>query len=152
MANSDSVGQLYANSFGSFAVGSAVSVSVGATGNAVVAIPILGGGLTVGSAANNSGGVIIRRVTVQNANSNLALANISILTSNDGNASNAVVSNAVLSNVTAAGTYQDLTVASPYSTTTILTGNITQALYVKVNTAVSGGTLDIRVYGDVVSF
>ena len=152
MANTDSVSQLYASSFGSFAVGSAVSVSVGATGNAVVAIPILSGGLTVGSTAANSGGVIIRRVTVQNPNSNVATANIAVLTSSDGNASNAVVSNVVLGNLTAVGTYQDLTVASPYSTTTVLTGNITQALYVKVNTAVSGGTLDIRVYGDVVTF
>ena len=152
MANSDSVGQLYANSFGSFAVGSAVSVSVGATGNAVVAIPILGGGVTVGSTAANSGGVIIRRVTVQNPSGNIGTANIAILTSNDGNASNAVVSNVVLGNLTAVGTYQDLTVASPYSTTTVLTGNVSQALYVKVNTTVSGGTLDIRVYGDVVTF
>lgn len=152
MASSDSVSQLYASSFGSFAVGSAVSVSVGATGNAVVAIPILSGGLTVGSTAANSGGVIIRRVTVQNPSGNVATANIAVLTSSDGNASNAVVSNVVLGNLTAVGTYQDLTVASPYSTTTVLTGNVSQALYVKVNTAVSGGTLDIRVYGDVVTF
>ena len=152
MANSDAVAQLYPNSFGSFAIGSSVGVSVGATGNAVVALPFLGGGLTVGSAANNSGGVIIRRVTIQNPSGAVNTANISILTSNDGNASNAVVSNVVLSNLTAVGTYQDLTVASPYSTTTVLTGNTTQSLYVKVNTAVANATVDIRVYGDVVSF
>ena len=51
----------------------------------------------------------------------------------------------------ATGTYQDLTVASPYSTTTVLSGYTTQALFVKVNTAVSG-TVDIRVYGDTVTF
>jgi len=152
MANPDSVSQLYGSSFGSFAVANAVTVSVGSTGNAVVALPILSGGVTVGSTAASSGGVIIRRVTVQNPSGNIGTANIAILTSNDGNASNAVVSNVVLSNLTAAGTYQDLTVASPYSTTTVLTGNVSQALYVKVNTAVSGGTLDIRVYGDVVTF
>jgi hypothetical protein len=152
MANSDAVAQLYPSNFGNFAVANAVTVSVGATGNAVVALPILGGGLTVGSTAASSGGVIIRKITVQNPNSNLATANIAILTSNDGNASNAVVSNVVLANLTAAGTYQDLTIASPYSTTTVLTGNVSQALYVKVNTAVASGTLDIRVYGDVVTF
>jgi len=152
MSSADSVSQLTGSSFGSFAVAQSVGVSVGATGNAVVALPILNGGLTVGSAANNSGGIIIRRVTVQNPSGNVGTANIAILTSNDGNASNAVVANVVLSNLTAVGTYQDLTVASPYSTTTVVTGNVTQALYVKVNTAVANSTVDIRIYGDVVTF
>jgi len=96
--------------------------------------------------------VIGRRVTVQNPSGNIGTANVSILTSSDGNASNAVVAATVLSNLTAVGTYQDLTIASPYSTTTALTGNITQALYVKVNTAVANATVDIRIYGDTVSF
>jgi ATP/maltotriose-dependent transcriptional regulator MalT len=77
---------------------------------------------------------------------------VAILTSSDGNTSNAVVASTVLSNLTARNTYQDLTIASPYSTTTTVTGNQTQALYVLVNTAVANATVDIRVYGDTVSF
>jgi len=152
MANPDSVAQNYPNSFGNYAIATASSVPVGSTGNAVVALPILSGGLTNSGNAVSSGGVIIRRVTVQNPSGNVGTANVSILTSSDGNASNAVVAATVLSNLTATGTYQDLTIASPYSTTTALTGNITQAFFVKVNTAVANATVDIRVYGDTVSF
>ena len=152
MSSSDSVAQNTAASFGNYAIATATGVPLGTTGNAVVALPILNGGLTVGATANASGQVIVRRVTVQNPNGNVGTANVSILTSNDGNASNAVVSTVQLSNLTATGTYQDLTVATPYSTTNALNGTITQALFVKVGTAVSGGTVDIRVYGDTVSF
>jgi hypothetical protein len=152
MSSADSVAQNTAANFGNYALSSATAVSIGATGNAVVALPILSGGLTAGAAANSSGQVILRRITVQNPSGNVATANVSILTSNDGNASNAVVAATVLSNLTATTTYQDLTIASPYSTTTTLNGYTTQALFVKVNTAVANATVDIRVYGDTVSF
>ena len=152
MAQADSVAQNTASSFGNYAIGSVTGVSLNATGNAVVAIPIFGGGLTAGVAANSSGQVIVRRITVQNASGNVALANVAILTTNDGNASNAVVANSLLSNLTAASNYQDLTIASPYSTTTTLNGFTVQALFVKVTTAVANATVDIRVYGDTVSF
>jgi len=152
MANPDSVGQNTAVSFGNYAIATASTVPLGSTGNAVVSLPILVGGLTNSGNVTGSGGVIVRRVTVQNPSGNIGTANVSILTSSDGNASNAVVAATVLSNLTAVGTYQDLTIASPYSTTTALTGNITQALYVKVNTAVANATVDIRIYGDTVSF
>jgi len=152
MANPDSVGQNTPISFGNYAIATASTVPLGSTGNAVVSLPILIGGLTNSGNVAGSGGVIVRRVTVQNPSGNIGTANVSILTSSDGNASNAVVAATVLSNLTAVGTYQDLTIASPYSTTTALTGNITQALYVKVNTAVANATVDIRIYGDTVSF
>jgi len=152
MANPDSVAQNTALSFGNYAIAQASAVPLGSTGNAVVSLPILVGGLTNSGNVTGSGGVIVRRVTVQNPSGNIGTANVSILTSSDGNASNAVVAATVLSNLTAVGTYQDLTIASPYSTTTALTGNITQALYVKVNTAVANATVDIRIYGDTVSF
>ena len=152
MANPDSVAQNTSISFGNYAIATASTVPLGSTGNAVVSLPILIGGLTNSGNVTGSGGVIVRRVTVQNPSGNIGTANVSILTSSDGNASNAVVAATVLSNLTAVGTYQDLTIASPYSTTTALTGNITQALYVKVNTAVANATVDIRIYGDTVSF
>ena len=86
MANPDSVAQNTASNFGNYAIASATAVPLGTTGNAVVALPILGGGLTVGGNAATSGAVIVRRVTVQNPSGNVATGNVSIITSNDGNA------------------------------------------------------------------
>jgi hypothetical protein len=54
--------------------------------------------------------------------------------------------------LTGAGKYQDLTVAGAYGANTTITGFTTQALYVNINTANANGTVDIAVYGDVVSF
>jgi hypothetical protein len=152
MSSADSVAQNTAVNFGNYAIASATTVPLGATGNAVIALPILSGGLTYGAAINTSGQVIVRRITVQNANKDASTANVSILTSNDGNTSNAVVAATVLSNMTAANKFQDLTVASPYLASTTLNGNTVQALFVVVNTAVANATVDIRVYGDTVSF
>lgn len=152
MASADSVAQNTAVNFGNYAIASATGVPLGATGNAVIALPILSGGLTYGGAINTSGQVIVRRITVQNANLDASTANVSILTSSDGNTSNAIVAATVLSNMTAANKFQDLTVASPYLASTTLNGNTVQALFVKVNTAVANATVDIRVYGDTVSF
>ena len=148
MANPDSVAQNTAANFGNYAIASATAVSLGTTGNAVVALPILGGGLTVGGNAATSGSVIVRRVTVQNPSGNVATGNVSILTSNDGNASNAIVAAAALSSLTGTGTFQDMTIAGG---NVVVAGTTTQALYVKVGTAVTG-TVDIRVYGDTVNF
>ena len=151
MANLDSAAQNTSLSFGYYALVSAGQVSIGSTGNAVVSLPILLGGLTVGGSTSSSGQVILRRITVQNANANVALGNVSILTTNDGNASNAVVAATLLSNLTAVDKFQDLTIASPYLASTTINGYNTQALYVKVNTAVANATVDIRIYGDTVS-
>ena len=148
MANPDSVAQNTAANFGNYSIASATAVPLGTTGNAVVALPILGGGLTVGGNAATSGSVIVRRVTIQNPSGNVSTGNVSILTSNDGNASNAIVAAAALSSLTGTGTFQDMTIAGG---NVLVSGVTTQALYVKVNTAVSG-TVDIRVYGDTVNF
>jgi hypothetical protein len=150
MAQSDSVAQNTPINFGSYALASAQGVALSATGNAVVALPILGGGLTA-----NTGSIIVRRITVSNpANTaggtvpNLATANISILTSSDGNASNAIASAQTIGNVTGSLTYQDLTLAAGAATASY---NV-NALFVKVNTAVANSAVQITVYGDVVQF
>jgi hypothetical protein len=130
------VGANYPDKFGRYALGECVGVSVGATGNAVATIPILGGTQYV-----------IRQITVWNANATIATANVTILTSNDGNASNAVSNNVVLSNVSSTTTYQDLGLASG----TLTTVYSASSLFVKVNTAVTNGTCDITVFGDVVA-
>lgn len=139
MANGNRVGALTPDHFDRIVLGEAVGVPVSATGNAVATIPILSGGLTP-----NTGAYIIRSITVVNANKNIGTANVIVLTSNDGNTSNNVSNATVLSNVTAATTkWQDLTLA-PAAATDAFTA---QALFVRVNTAVSGGTCDIRVVG-----
>lgn len=152
MANPKALHSATGASFGRFLIAQATGASVTATGNAVVAMPLLDGGLTNGGAAGNSGGVIIRQVTFQNPNKNIAAANVAILTSNDGNTSNAVVAATVLTNLSATGKFADGTIASPYLASQSITGDVTQALFLKVNTAVTDGTVDIRVYGDIVNF
>jgi hypothetical protein len=134
--NANHVGSLYPDSFGNFGVAQAVTVDVGSTGNAVAQIPVAGGT-----------SYIVRRITVANANKSIATANVVILTSNDGNASNAVSNVTVLSSVTSTSTWQDIPLATAAATTVYSDGS----LYVKVNTAVSGGTCDITVYGDIVT-
>ena len=150
MATSDAVGNLYFDSFGNARLATVTATQLNTSGNAVVAIPLLGGGLTAGLGTANSGGIIIRRVTVMNPTGTVALANVSITTSNDGNISNAVVGNVVFASVSGTVKFQDLTIVGG---NVAVSGFTTQALYVNVNTA-SGNenTVDIRVYGDVISF
>lgn len=152
MANPDSLNQQTAYNLGNYAVGIAQNVSLTNTGNAVAAIPLLVGGLTNSGSVASSGSVIIRRITFQNPSGNIGTANVAILTSSDGNASNAVVSAVVLSSMAGVGTWQDATIASQYATVNVVSGANTQALFVQVNTAVTGAKLDIKVYGDVVAF
>lgn len=132
--NSNHVSSNYPNKFGNYAIAQQQTVNVGSTGNAVATLS------TTGTA------YIIRRITIANASKSIATANVSILTSNDGNTSNAVASATLLGNISSTSTYQDLTLASGTLTTVYTAG----ALFVKVNTAVSGATCDVNVYGDVV--
>lgn len=124
----------YPDQFGNYAIASGQVVSVGAVSNVAA---------TLGTTGTS---FIVRRITVANANKSLATANVSIITTSDGNASNAVASTTQLSNVTSTSTFQDLTLAAGAATTVYSAG----ALFVKVTTAVSGGTCDVTVYGDIV--
>jgi len=148
MANADSVGQNTQDSFSNYRLGVVRGQSLNTAGNAVITIPLLVGGLTNGGGITNSGGVIVRRVTFQNPSGSIASANVSVGSTNNG--ANLVTANTVLSSVSATGTYQD--VAST-ATTTVVSGSVTQCLYVNVNTASgNANTVDIVVWGDVVSF
>ena len=129
------VGAKYPDRF-RIALGKVEAGSVGSTGNAVITIPV-----TEGTS------YIVRQITVSNANGSINTANVVILTSNDGNASNAVSNVTVTSNVTSNLTYQDIPVSSN-AATTVYTA---PALFVKVNTAVTNGTCNITVFGDVVA-
>ena len=156
MANSNAVSSLYLDSFGNARVAIATAQTLNTTGNGAVTsveMPLLGGGLTNGGAVSNSGSIILRRIVATSPSGNVSLANISITTSNDGNISNAVVANVVLTNLTTAGRYQDLAIAAPYNANTALSGATCQVLFVNVNTASgNSNTVNIAVYGDVISF
>jgi len=134
--NSNHVGALYPDQFGSIQLGSTnPPVAMGNTGNAISTIA------TIGTS------YIVRRITASNANGSVALANVTIFTSNDGNLANAVSNATVLSNITANTKYQDLNLTAN-TATTIFSGS----LFVCVNTgAAANNTVDITVYGDVVT-
>lgn len=150
MANADSVGQNTQDSFSNYRLGIVRATALNTASNAAITIPILSGGLTNSGNTATSGGVIVRRITVQNPSGSVASANVSIGLTNDG--ANLVTANTVISSVSAAGKFQDISVAATYQTT-VVTGNVTQCLYVNVNTASgNANTVDIVVWGDVVSF
>ena len=150
MANPDSVGQFNLDSFGNGRIGVVVATQLNTTGNAIITIPLLSGGLTKVAAANSSGSVIVRRVTINNPSGSLSSANVSISTTSDG--ANLVCNAATLTSVTGVNTYQDLTISTAY-TTTAVSGYTTQVLYVNVNAAsTNANTATICVYGDVISF
>jgi hypothetical protein len=134
--NANHVGSLYPDGFGNFAIAAGTAISVGSTGNAVAQLPVVGGST-----------YIVRRIVVANASGNISTGNITILTSNDGNASNAVSNAVTLSSVTSSSTFQDVALATAAATTVYSAGS----LYVKVGTAVSSATCDITVYGDIVT-
>ena len=146
MANADAVAQNTPDSFSNFKLASIRAQSLNTAGNAVISLPILSGGLTAGGAVANSGGIIVRRVTIQNPSGSVATANISIGSTNNG--ANLITANTALSSVSGVGTFQDIT-----PTATFVSGNTTSTLYVNVVTASgNASTVDICVYGDVVSF
>ena len=146
MANPDSVGQNTQDYFSNFLLGKVRATALNTSGNAVITIPLLGGGLTNGPSVAASGAVIVRRVTVQNPSGSVASANVSLGFTNNG--ANLVTANTVLSSVSAAGTFVDLS-----TTATAVSGNVTSCLYVNVNTASgNANTVDIAVWGDVVNF
>lgn len=151
MASADAVSQNTQDFFGSYRLAFSPATSVAATGNTVAILPILSGGI-------GNGAYIIRRITVSNpANAaggtvpSFAGANLVVLTSSDGNTSNAVTTAAgqTLGNVTAVNTWQDLTLVAGAATTAYQANT----LFVKLNSgAVANGTLNFSVWGDVVNF
>ena len=134
--NANHVGALYPDSFGNVLIGhTSAPIGMGTTGNARATIPTIGTNY------------IVRRITVQNANGSVALANVTIINSSDGVVANAVSNAVVLGNITATTKYQDLNLTAN-TATSIYSGS----LFVCINTAAAANnTVDIAVYGDVVS-
>jgi hypothetical protein len=157
MANPDSVAQLYLDSFSNARIAVATSVNLATVANNVANLALTSGGLTNGGAVSNSGGVIVRKITATTLNGSVSSAYVTITTSNDGNASNAIVANVQLTALSAAGRFQDLTIANPtqgnYAANTVVSGSTTSALFVNVTTpSGNSNTVNFNVYGDVVSF
>lgn len=133
--NANHVGSLYPDSFGNFAIASAQPVYMGATANAAATLNTIGTNY------------IVRRVTVANATGSVALANVTILTSNDGNTSNAVTNAAALSTVTGSTKFQDLALSTA-AASTVYSG----PLFVYIGTAAAANnSVEVTVYGDVVN-
>lgn len=146
MSNVDSLSQNTADAISNYRLASIRATQLNTSGAGAIALPILSGGLTNGGGTANSGGVIVRRVTIQNPSGSIASANISVGIYSNG--ANLITANTVLSSVSGAGTFQDIT-----PTATFVSGSQTSALFVNVNTASgNSNTVDIVVWGDVVNF
>jgi len=153
MANPNKVGNATLDSFGYGRVGFVRGASLATAGLSAVTIPLNSGGLTNGGAVANSGSVIIRQIVISDPNASAATANISISVRSTGNVTspNVVVSNVITTQLTGVGTFITLNIAEPYLTNTAVSGAVTSALFLNVNTAVAA-TCDISVFGNVVSF
>ena len=153
MANQDAVANLYLSSFGNVRIAFAEAVSLSATGNAVANLSFATGGLTNGGAVANSGSVIVRKIVITSPVGSVSSGNVGIYTSNNGNDANLITANTALTVLSAAGRYLDVPITGAYGANTAISGSTTSALFVKVNTASgNANTVNISVYGDVVSF
>jgi hypothetical protein len=109
----------------------ASGVPISQTGDSSVTLPI-----------NNTTSYSVQNVAITNANKDVSSGALAIWTLPAG-AGTEIVSNAALTGNTSSAFVTNSTVVS-----TTKTANISaQTLYVKVGTAVSGGTVDIFVYG-----
>lgn len=147
MANPNRVGSSTQDFFGNYRMASANTVSLATAANAVVALPILGGG------TGGTTDYIVRRIVVHNltnaaggAAPSAANANVSVGTTNDG--ANLVAAVTKLTNLTSGTRYVDLTLDAN-AASNVYTANV---LYVNVQTAVENAVVAVRVYGDVGPF
>jgi len=132
--NANNVGARYPDSFGNFVIANSQPVPLNAVSNAAAVMSVVGTSY------------IVRRVTFANANASAATANVSILTSSDGTAANAVFATTKLANITSTTTFQDVAPTANAVSNVYSSG----ALWVKVTTA-NDATCEVIVYGDIVS-
>ena len=132
--NANNVGPRYPDSFGNFVIATASPVPLNVVSNAAAVMSVVGTSY------------IVRRVTISNANASAATANVSIITSSDGNAANAVFATTKLANITSTTTFQDISPTANAVSNVYSSG----ALWVKVSTA-NDATCEVTVYGDIVN-
>ena len=132
--NANHVGAKFPDSFGNFVIATSQPVPLNAVTNAAAVMSVAGTGY------------IVRRVTIANANASAATANVSIITSSDGNAANAVFATTKLANIVSTTTFQDIAPTANAVSNVYSSG----ALWVKVTTA-NDATCEVTVYGDIVN-
>jgi hypothetical protein len=109
----------------------ATSVSLNATGDAVITLPVI-----------NTTSYNITNVIITNANKDVSAGYLAIWTQPAG-AGTEIVTNAALTSNTSSAYVTKSTVVAATGTANLSA----QTFYVKVGTAVAGGTVDIFVYG-----
>ena len=109
----------------------ATGVSIGATGDSTVTLP-----------AQNVSTYAVTNVILTNANKDISAGALAIWTGVNGTGTE-IVTNATLTSQTTAAYVKAATVVAG----TLTTALTAQTVYVKVGTAVAGGTVDIYVYG-----
>ena len=109
----------------------ASAVPISATGDAAVTLPVL-----------NTASYNVQYVAITNANTDVSGGALAIWTAPAGTGTE-IVTNASLTSNTSSTYVTNATVVAGTKTTRLTA----QTLYVKVGTAVAGGTVDIFVYG-----
>ena len=109
----------------------ATSVSLNATGDAAITLPVI-----------NTTSYNITNVIITNANKDVSAGYLAIWTQPAG-AGTEIVTNAALTSNTSSAYVTKSTVVAATGTANLSA----QTFYVKVGTAVAGGTVDIFVYG-----
>ena len=147
MANDNHVASRTPQAFGFYTLAAANGINVAAAANAVVSLPVLGGGLTGSGNTATSGAAIVRRITIGNYTAgNCAALNVSVGWTNDGG--NLVANAQALTLVTGNNMFQDLTLSAT-GNNTFLNGNVSSVLYLNVVSGqVANGTVSLKVLGD----
>lgn len=133
------IGNRTPSQVGSFLIAQALGVSTATASANATSMPVVSGTNTYR----------ITKVTVSNPNKDISSGVIGVNTgaSNTGKITDGSTAMSSLTNADAAHKVMDLTLASGAANTLY-----TQLLlYVYVDTAVSGGTVDVRVYGEILS-
>lgn len=109
----------------------ATSVSINATGDAAITLPVI-----------NTSSYNITNVVITNANKDVSAGALALWTGASGTGTEIVTNASLTSNTSSAFVTKSTVVAATG------TANLSaQVFYVRVGTAVSGGTVDVYVYG-----
>jgi len=109
----------------------ATGVSINATGDAAITLPVI-----------NTSSYNITNVVITNANKDVSAGALALWTGAGGTGTEIVTNAALTSNTSSAFVTKSTVVAATG------TANLSaQVFYVRVGTAVSGGTVDVYVYG-----
>jgi len=109
----------------------ATSVSVNATGDAAITLPVI-----------NTSSYNITNVVITNANKDVSAGALALWTGAGGTGTEIVTNASLTSNTSSAFVTKSTVVAATG------TANLSaQVFYVRIGTAVSGGTVDVYVYG-----